>query len=66
MTARRTWTGWALNIVGVVWAVGALVTLGFFAVRIVWILPALQQGMRAEPAPVKHLIPMPAERPPAG
>ena len=64
MTTESTWTGRVLNIVGAVWMVGALVTLGYFAVRDVGILPALQHGMRAEPAPVKHLVPMPAEQQP--
>ena len=63
MTAESTWTGRVLNIVGVVWIVGALVTLGYFAVRDVRILPALQHGMRAEPGPVKHLIPTRVEPP---
>ena len=46
-------SGKILNIVGVVWVVGALVTLGYFAVR----------GMAAEPGPVKHLLPVRAETP---
>ena len=66
MTAESTWTGRVLNIVGVVWIVGALVILGYFAVRDVQILPALQHGMRAEPEPVKHLIPTRVEPPAPG
>ncbi|HTI54253.1 MAG TPA: hypothetical protein VMC04_08475 [Verrucomicrobiae bacterium] len=54
-------SGKILNIVGVVWVVSALVTLGYFAVRDIQIVPALQQGMAAEPGPVKHLIPVRAE-----
>jgi hypothetical protein len=50
-------SGKILNIVGAVWAVGALVTLGYFAVRDIQILPVLQRGMVAEPWPVKPLIP---------
>lgn len=57
MTTKTHWTGRILSIVGAVWIVGALVTLGYFAVRDAQILPALQRGMRAEPGPVKHLIP---------
>jgi hypothetical protein len=56
-------SGKILNLVGVVWAVGALVTLGYFAVRDIQILPPLQHGMAAEPGPVKHLIPVRAEGP---
>jgi hypothetical protein len=56
-------SGKILNVVGVVWVVGALVTLGYFAVRDIQILPALQRGMIAEPGPVKHLIPVRAETP---
>ncbi|HEX5528662.1 MAG TPA: hypothetical protein VFZ82_03825 [Methylomirabilota bacterium] len=55
--------GKILNVVGVVWVVGTLVTLGYFAVRDIQILPALQRGMIAEPGPVKHLIPVRAETP---
>ena len=40
-------TGKILNIVGVVWVVGALATLGYFAVRDIQILPVLQHGMAA-------------------
>jgi len=50
-------SGKILNLVGVAWVVGALVTLGYFAVRDVQILPVLQRGMMAEPGPLKHLIP---------
>jgi hypothetical protein len=46
-----------------VWVVGTLVTLGYFAVRDVQILPVLKRGMPAEPGPVKHLIPTPAPAP---
>ena len=56
-------SGKILNIVGAVWAVGALVTLGYFAVRDIQILPVLQRGMAAEPGPVKHLIPARVETP---
>ena len=56
-------SGKILNIVGVVWVVGALVTLGYFAVRNIQILPVLQRGMTAEPGPVKHLIPVRVETP---
>ena len=47
----------AANIVGVLWVAAALVTLSYFAVRDIQIVPALSQGMRAEPGPVKHLVP---------
>ena len=56
-------SGRILNIVGVVWLVGALVTLGYFAVRDIQILPVLQRGMAAAPGPVKHLIPARVETP---
>ena len=56
-------SGKILSIVGVVWVVGALVTLGYFAVRDIKILPVLQRGMAAEPGPVKHLLPVRAETP---
>ena len=56
-------SGKILNLVGVVWVVGALVTLGYFAVRDIQIVPALQHGMAAEPGPVMHLIPVRAETP---
>jgi hypothetical protein len=46
-----------------VWVVGALVTLGYFAVRDIQILPVLQRGMAAEPGPFKHLIPVRVETP---
>ena len=57
MATESGWSGRVLNIVGVVWIVAALVTLGYFAVRDIQIVPALEHGMRAEPGPVKHLIP---------
>lgn len=57
MATESRWSGRVLNIVGVVWIVAALATLGYFAVRDIQIVPALQHGMRAEPGPVKHLIP---------
>ena len=63
MTTGKSWSGRVLNIVGVVWILGTLVTLGYFAVRDIHIVPALQHGMRAEPGPVKHLIRVPAEVP---
>ena len=45
-----------------VWVAAALVTLGYFAVRDIQVVPALSHGMRAEPGPVKHLVPpRPAE-----
>jgi len=56
-------SGRILNIVGVVWLVGALVTLGYFAVRDIQVLPVLQRGMAAAPGPVKHLIPARVETP---
>jgi len=56
-------SGKILNIVGVVWVVGTLVTLGYFAVRVIQIPPVLQRGMAAEPGPVKHLIPARLEAP---
>ena len=64
MTTGKSWSGRILNIVGVVWILGTLVTLGYFAVRDIHFVPALQHGMRAEPGPVKHLIRVPAETPP--
>ncbi len=63
MTTGKSWSGRILNIIGAVWIAGALATLGYFAVRDIHIVPALQHGMRAEPGPVKHLITMPAETP---
>ncbi len=54
-------SGKILKLIGVVWAVGILVTLGYFAVRDIQILPVLQRGMAAEPGPVKHLIPVRTE-----
>jgi len=56
-------SGRILNIVGVVWLVGTLVTLGYFAVRDIQVLPVLQRGMAAAPGPVKHLIPARVETP---
>ena len=56
-------SGKILKLIGVVWAVGILVTLGYFAVRDIQILPVLQRGMAAEPGPVKHLIPAHVETP---
>jgi len=56
-------SGKILSIVGMVWIVGALVTLSYFAVRDIQILPVLQRGMAAEPGPVKHLIPAHVETP---
>ena len=61
--SQGSMSGKVLNVVGVVWVVGALVTLGYFAVRDVQILPVLKRGMPAEPGPVKHLIPTPAPVP---
>jgi hypothetical protein len=58
-------SGKILNIVGVVWVVGCLVTLGYFAVRVVQIPSVLAGGMAAEPGPVKHLIPARVETPAA-
>ena len=56
-------SGKVLNIIGVLWVVGCLVTLGYFAGRLVQIPSVLAAGMAAEPGPVKHLIPIPAEKP---
>ena len=58
MTTGKSWSGRVLNIIGVVWILGVLVTLGYFAVRDIQIVPALSHGMAAEPGPVKHLIPL--------
>ena len=64
MSSERSWSGRVLNIVGALWIAAALVTLGYFAVRDIQIVPALSHGLRAEPGPVKHLIPTRAESSP--
>ncbi|HKX06478.1 MAG TPA: hypothetical protein VJX71_28580 [Methylomirabilota bacterium] len=61
--SQGSMSGKVLNVIGVVWVVGTLVTLGYFAVRDVHILPVLKRGMPAEPGPVKHLIPVRVETP---
>ena len=62
MTTEKSWSGRLLSIVAMVWTAGVLATLGYFAVRDIQVLPTLQHGMRAEPGPVKHLIPTRVER----
>jgi hypothetical protein len=61
VTNESSWSGRVQHVVGALWIAGVLVTLGYFAVRDVQILPVLQHGMNAEPGPVKHLIPIRAE-----
>jgi hypothetical protein len=66
MATQSGWSGGVLNVVGLVWIAAALMTLGYFAVRDIQIVPALQHGMRAEPGPVKHLVPPPHAEPSPG
>jgi hypothetical protein len=47
-----------VNLVGIVWLVVALGTLGYFAVLDTAVLRQIQrEGLRPGPAPVKHLLP---------
>jgi hypothetical protein len=57
MPTDRTQTR-LVNLVGIVWLVVALGTLGYFAVLDTAVLRQIQRdGLRPGPAPVKHLLP---------